>query len=173
MATATVIDITDQFELERVQAKEGRKAKTAQRRRLKRQAAERAAELLGRGRTEDLDLSLLLQDLPANQDVKFVRFVLPCDREVVLPRMLLRRVGIEAKRNPRMKVGLRASIDATGLHFRWKTGGLSLSHSRPVSRWERRILVIPFSARATPEGSNVVQLPTAMNPTIKVAGGMR
>ena len=167
----------DLFTIERDQRRASSKLKNAQRREVKKRKAEQAAEALGKGGAEDLDLTLLLQDLPGDQETRFIKFVLPCEREIILPRMLLRKTAAEVRRNSRMKADLRAWADAEGLHLRWATGGLTLNHRRPLDRWERRVLVVPFGEQhkeRQPDQSGVWPIVTTMDPKITVmAGGSR
>jgi len=165
----------DSFEIERERERAARKGKNAARRAEKKRKAERAATALGRGGAQDLNLTLLLQDLTADQETKFIKFVLPCDREVVIPRMLLRRTAAEAKINSRMRSELCAWVDADGLQLRWATGGLTLNHRRPLDRWERRVLVVPFGEQheRQPDESGIWPVVTTVRPGIKVTEGAR
>ncbi len=94
---------------------------------VRRRQSRRAAQALGAGAPGDLDLRLLLRDLPADAEIRWIRFLLPAGEEISVSRRLLRQVGTESRRrHGRMKAGLRAWVDTGGLQLRWATGGLTL-----------------------------------------------
>lgn len=94
---------------------------------LRQRQARRAALALAEGDAWDLDLQLLLRDLPGDAGIQWISFMLPDGEEIFVLRRLLRKIGVEARRRSgRMKAGLRAWVDSRGLQLRWATGGFTL-----------------------------------------------
>lgn len=120
----------------------------AQRKELKRRQARQAAQALGQGSAAGLDLTLLLRDLSADADVRWICFMLPDGQEIAVTRQLLRRVGVVARRRKgSMKASLRAWVDSDGLQLRWATGWLTLRSLLFDSKTTAPMLRVSFSQR--------------------------
>ena len=112
---------TDDFESER---QEKRKARADKRTVTLAKNVRRsldAADALGAAGSTDLNISVLLHELPADRNVHWIRFVLPCGVRVAVDRRRLRAFATEFRRNSRLK-DARASVDEHGLIIRWGGG---------------------------------------------------
>jgi hypothetical protein len=133
----------DQFEIE----KQARLAAGSERRKqmtvVKAKRAASAAEALGIAGAADLDVRLLLDELTADQNFKWVSFVLPEGPAISISRQLLRNLATERRRRGSRLKTMRAWVDAAGLHLRWgQHGGMNL---RSQLSQKKETLVVAFS----------------------------
>lgn len=119
----------DPWESEQRVKAEQRKAKREQSTKSKTKRAALAAQKLEKAGAGLLDVHLLLDELTVDARIQWLSFLLTDGengRYFNFERMQLRRIGIERRRNGRMK-DLRAWIDTEGIHLRWgDRGGLDL-----------------------------------------------
>jgi hypothetical protein len=136
-------------------AKKGlRASKRAKQKKAKAKRAALAARKLEKAGIGVLDVSLLLDELTVDDQIKWLSFLVTDGedgRYFNFERMRLRGIGIEKRRNSRMK-DLRGWIDSEGIHLRWGDhGGMDLRGRPGCLALEAKTITMTFSTRKTVE----------------------
>jgi hypothetical protein len=132
----------DTWDAEQTIKKEQRAEKRAKQKKAKAKRAALAARKLAKAGLGVVNVPLLLDELTADEQIKWLSFLVTDGengRYFNFERMRLRSIGIERRRNSRMK-DIRGWIDVEGIHLRWGDhGGLDLRGTSGVITDQRTI----------------------------------
>lgn len=155
-AVSTIVGTPDEdtWDAEQEAKKELRATKRAERKKVKAKRALAAARKLEKAGLGVLDAGLLLDELTVDEQIKWLSFMVTDGdggRYFNFERMRLRSIGIERRRNSRMK-DLRGWIDTEGIHLRWgERGGMDLCGCGGGLIADDRTLRMTFLTRKTVE----------------------